>query len=53
MYQQKSNEKIEKLRTFDLHYFCSNNGFQIIFVYQPTFSSLELKEDERTEYVIG
>ena len=27
--------------------------FKNIFVYQPTFNTLELKEDNESEYVIG
>ena len=44
---------------FDLSYFLSkifvgNDGFQsMFFFYQPTFNTLELKEDKCNEYVIG
>ena len=33
--------------------FFGDDGFQNIFVYQPTFNMLELKEDKSTEYVVG
>ena len=33
-------------------HFVGNDGFQIMFVYQPKPKTLELKK-ERTEYVIG
>ena len=53
----KNEEKIEKLKTFDLSLFFGKNslggdGFQNIFVYQPTFNMLELKEGKGTYYVI-
>ena len=31
--------------------FFSGDGFQNMFVYQPTFSTLNLKEDKGSEYV--
>ena len=33
-------------------YFTSNDGFQNMFVYQPTLNVLELKIDKSTEYII-
>ena len=46
------------MKTFDLSYFLGKNvfgdeGFQNMFVYQPVFSTLELKEEKGTEFVIG
>ena len=37
---------------FDKTFF-SDDSFQSIFVYHPTLHALELKEGERTIYVIG
>ena len=34
-------------------YFSSNDGSQNMFVYQQTFSVLELKKEKGTEYFIG
>ena len=34
-------------------YFTSNNVSQNMFVYQPTFNVLELKNDRGTEYIIS
>ena len=34
-------------------YFASNDGFQKMFVYYPTFNVLELRIDKGTEYIIG
>ena len=52
-------KKVGKLQTLDLSYFLGklffvcDGVFQNMFVYQPTFSMLELKEDNKgTEYVI-
>ena len=33
--------------------FFGGDGFQSMFVYQPTFNVLELKKHKSTEYVIG
>ena len=33
--------------------FCSNNGCQNTFVYQPPLDTLELKKDEGTDYVLS
>ena len=48
----------KKLQTFDLSCLLGKNvfgddGFQNIFVYQPTFNMLELKEYKGTEYIIS
>ena len=45
-------------KTYDLSYFLGkvffgNDSFQNMFVHQPTFNTLELKEDKGTEYVIS
>ena len=50
-------DKIVKLETRDLSYFLGKNffcddGFQNIFVYQPTADTLELKKDKGTDYVL-
>ena len=34
-------------------YFKGHYGFQNIFVYKPTFNTLELKKAKRTDYVTG
>ena len=34
-------------------YFISDDGFQNIFFYQPSFNVLELKIDKGAEYIIG
>ena len=34
-------------------YFTGNDGSQNMFVYQPTFNVLELKNDKCTEYIIS
>ena len=39
--------------TFIVKKFLGDNGFQNVSVSQPTFSTLQLKNDKRTEYVIG
>ena len=31
----------------------SDDGFQKMFFYQPTFNTLELRKDKSTDYVIG
>ena len=31
----------------------NNDGFQNMFLYQPTFNVLELKIDKGTEHIIG
>ena len=54
----KNKEEIEKPQTFDLTYFLGktffgDNGFQNMFVYQPTLNTFELKKDKRTEHFIG
>ena len=50
-------DKIVKLRTHDLSFlgksFLGDDGFQNMFVYQPTLRMLELKKDKGTDYVIG
>ena len=33
--------------------FTSNYGSQITFVYQPSFDTLELKNDQGTDYVLS
>ena len=33
--------------------FFGDDSFQFMFVYQPTFNTLELKKDKDTNYVIG
>ena len=43
--------KIVKLKTYDLTYFLGKNifsdqGSQNMFVYQPTYNTLELREDK-------
>ena len=55
---RKNEKKKEKLKISDLSYFLGKNffgddAFQNIFVYQPTFSKLGLKEGKRTEYIIA
>ena len=52
------NAPLKILQTFDLSiflikFFFSDDGFQNMFVYQPTFNMLELREDKGTVYVIG
>ena len=47
-----------KIKTYDLHYLIGKNifgddGSQNMFVYQPTFNTLELKPDKGTDYIIG
>ena len=37
----------------DKMYFRSDDGYQNMFVYQPTFNVLDLKIAKGTEYVIG
>ena len=39
--------------TFIVKKFLGDNGFQNVSVSQPTLSTLQLKNDKRTEYVIG
>ena len=34
-------------------YFTSDDGSQIMFLYQPIFNKLGLKKDKNTEYIIG
>ena len=34
-------------------FFFGDNGFKNMFVYQPTFSGLVLKEEKNSEYVIA
>ena len=51
-------EKYLKLEEFDSRYFHGNDffgddGFQNMFAYQPTFNTLELKQDKGTNYVVG
>ena len=54
----KNEEKIENIQTFDLSCFLcktffGDNRFQNVLVYQPTFSTLVLKEENKgSEYVI-
>ena len=43
-------DKVVRLQTFDLIYFLGKNvlgfdGFQNMFIYQPTLNTLELKKD--------
>ena len=50
--------KIKKLQKLDLSYFIykklfGDDGFYNISVYQPTLNTLELKEDQGTDCVIG
>ena len=46
-------EKIAKLKTCDLNYLLGKNFFgddgSQIFIYQPTFNTLELKSDKSTD----
>ena len=47
----KNQEKNEKLQTFDLSYIFGKNffgydDFQNMFVYQPAFSTLNVKENK-------
>ena len=47
-----------KLEAFDSSYFCSKNlfgddGFQNMFLYQPTFNMLKFKIDMGTNYVLS
>ena len=47
------NAPLKILQTFDLSiflikFFFSDDGFQNMFVYQPTFNMLELREDKGT-----
>ena len=50
-------KKLNRLTTKDYNfflirlYFTSNDGLQNMFVYQPTFDTLELKKGEGTDYV--
>ena len=49
---------MEKLKTHVLSCFLGkilfdDDDFQNIFVYQPTFNTLELKKDKSTKHVIG
>ena len=51
-------DKIWKLQRFHSgyfrgHNFFGNNGFQNIFVYQPTLNALGLKKDKDTEYIVS
>ena len=51
-------KKIEKLKTFDLNYFIGKDtfgdkGFQNIFVYHTRIITIELKEDNDTNYIIS
>ena len=51
-------DKVIKLKTYDLIHFLGkiffgDDGFQNMFVYQPTFNPLELKIEKGTDYVIG
>ena len=53
----KNEEEIENIQTFDLSCFLckiffGDNRFQNVLVYQSTFSTLVLKEDKGSEYVI-
>ena len=53
----ENEEKIKKLKTFDLNFFLGKNifgddVFQNMFIYQPAFNTLELQEDKSAEYVI-
>ena len=41
------------LNCFHRKFFFGDDGFQNMFVYQPTFNMLELKIDIGTEYVTG
>ena len=53
------NEKIiETLQNFGISYFLGknvfdDNGFQNIFVYQPPFSMLKLKEHKDARYMVA
>ena len=38
---------------FDLSYFLGNDGFQNMFVYQPTFHMLDLKVDKGIKCAVG
>ena len=54
----KNEESIEKLQAFNSSYFLGkifsdDDSFQNKFVFQPTFSTLVLKKDKRSEYVIA
>ena len=40
-------------QTYDLSYFLGNDSFQNMFAHQQTLNTLELKEDNGTEYVIS
>ena len=60
--ERKLNEvfgKAELLSTKDNRfllgriYFTSDDGSQIMFLYQPIFNKLGLKKDKNTEYIIG
>ena len=48
-----------KIHPFDLIFsllvkrFIGDDGFQNMFIYQPTFSTLELKKGKYSKYVIG
>ena len=56
---QKFKKEIDSLITKDYNfflgrvYFISNDGSQNMFVYQPTFHVLELKNGKGTEYIKG
>ena len=52
----RNEEKIEKLQTFDLSYFLGkivfgDDGFQNMFGYQPTFSTLDIKKANHEQNV--
>ena len=53
--QKRLNSLITKDYNFLLGriYFISDDGFQNIFFYQPSFNVLELKIDKGAEYIIG
>ena len=51
-------DKVIKSQTHGLSYFLDNffgsdDGFQIMFVYQPKFKMSELKKDKNINYAIG
>ena len=57
-YANKNKQKIGKTANVLFNFFSSynffdDNGFQNIFVYQPTFNTSQLKEDKGTEYDKG
>ena len=55
----RNEEKTKKLQTFDLSYFLDktfffgDDAFKNMFICQPTFNTLELKDDKGTEYIIA